>query len=64
MEHTTLYLKFLKGVSYFKDEWIKQNDNPSVRRQLSHFEREVIQPFDAACLKLSDKERQDLEDLI
>jgi len=56
-----LHTQFTKGVAYFKSQWANGNDNPAVRRQLPAFEREVIKPFDKACLAMTDPERKELE---
>ena len=59
-----LYRKFTKGVAYFRVQFAAGNANPAVRRQLVDFEREVIDPFDAACFGLSPEDRRAMEDQI
>lgn len=59
-----LYHQFMKGAVYFNREFSAGNKNPVVMRLLARFEREVVQPFDEACLALTPDERMALEDQI
>lgn len=59
-----LYRKFTKGVKYFREKWASGQDSPPVRAQLSIFEREVVNPFDRECSRLSTEERLELENMI
>lgn len=64
MTLSTLHTQFIKGVSYFKDKWIRGLDTPPVRVQLVIFEQSVMRPFDEACHKATPEELGMLEDQI
>lgn len=58
------YAQLLKGADYFNRELQAGARTPYLARKMREFEREVVAPFDKACLRLSTFERQKLESRI
>lgn len=56
-----LYAKFARGLKYFSRLFEKNQVTNIVIRQLEVFNREVVDPMDRVCVKLSKEERNDLE---
>ena len=61
MDIKTLYSQFMKGAKYFNEQYAKGSRNPVVLRQVTDFERQVVNPMDAACQRLTAEQRKELE---
>ena len=61
MDAGKLYRQLMKGAAYFNKQYAEGNRHPLVKKQVAEFERQVIAPFDAACLKMTKAERDRME---
>lgn len=62
MDISTLYKQFLKGIAYFKKNWADGTITPPLLRQLDAFQRDVVNPLDEKCLKLTTNQRAALQE--
>ena len=49
----TLYRQLIKGAAYFNKQYADGNRHPIVQKQIADFERQVVNPFDRECAKMT-----------